>query len=186
MKMIRMVPIFLSGIILLLAGYWVGFRQGKQQRTMLAEPRVVSAVDEFALRSQCASLGRKILEGNVIGPALTQRQVSHYDPDSNRCYVELDVQTADLNLPQEQSTRARYLYDGQTTQFLAYATVKGERRAADVFFDGWTELARKLGMADPSAYPADKGNPKMDFDVVQTFIEKVMQENRGRSLKRDR
>src|SRR3990172_1063562 len=58
-----------------------------------------TATEVFRLRSECAKLGEKILENNTVGSAVTQSQVSHYDPQTNRCYVELTVQTADLGTP---------------------------------------------------------------------------------------
>jgi hypothetical protein len=43
-----------------------------------------------------AALGDKVLEGNIIvGTGLSQSQVSHYNERTNRCYVELTIQTAD-------------------------------------------------------------------------------------------
>ena len=42
--------------------------------------RKPSATEIFNLRSQCAELGEKIMDGNIIGVALGQEQVSHYDP----------------------------------------------------------------------------------------------------------
>jgi len=54
--------------------------------------------------------------------ALAQDQVSHYDPKTNRCYVELDVHQADLTRLDEYS--ARYLHDGQTGEILAWSQSK--------------------------------------------------------------
>jgi hypothetical protein len=65
------------------------------------------------------------MDDNVIGRALTQSQVSHYGPKSNRCYVQLDVMTADLIAPPEKSYRSTFPYDGQTGEILA--TVRNEQ-----------------------------------------------------------
>ncbi len=76
-----------------------------------------TATEVFNLRSKCAEFGEKILDGNIIGLALTQTQVSHYHPKTNRCYVELTVNMADLS--KYEDYYARHLYDGQTGELLA-------------------------------------------------------------------
>jgi hypothetical protein len=60
---------------------------------------------------------QKIMEGNNIGSALTQDVVTHYDPPTNRCYGELDVNTADLS--KFTDDYSRYVYDAQTGELLA-------------------------------------------------------------------
>ncbi len=81
-----------------------------------------TASEIFILRSKCAELGKNILEENVIGSALAQVQVSHYDPKTNRCYVELDVHMADLS--KYEDYHFRYLHDGQTGEMLAWSGSK--------------------------------------------------------------
>lgn len=84
-------------------------------------PRIVAlptATEIFNLRSKCAELGDKILENNFVGRALTQEVKSHYNPETNRCYVELDVHAADLS-KYEEYENSRYLFDGQTKDMLA-------------------------------------------------------------------
>ena len=72
---------------------------GCQKTPALTSNEVVfkapTGAEVFHLRSECAKFGEKIMDGNIIGPALYQDQVSHYNPKTNRCYVELDVQMAD-------------------------------------------------------------------------------------------
>ena len=75
-----------------------------------------TATEIFHLRSECAHLGQKILDGNFVGVALTEDQVSHYDPQTNRCYVQLTVQTADLSKSADYFSTT--LYDGQTGEIL--------------------------------------------------------------------
>ena len=89
-----------------------------------------SATELFELRSKCAALGEKILRENVIGSALTQSEVSHYDPKTARCYVELTVQNADITNPTITST---YLYDGQTKELLAFAQIEKNVRSCAVW-----------------------------------------------------
>jgi len=84
--------------------------------------QIPTATEVFQMRSECASLGQKILNKNIVGIALTQSQLSNYNPKTNRCYVELTVQTADLS--KEPEVMSRYLYDGQTEEMLAYTTIE--------------------------------------------------------------
>jgi hypothetical protein len=92
-----------------------------------------TASEVFRLRSECAHLGEKILEDNYVGPSLSQSQVSNYNERTNRCYVELTIQTAG-------STKALYihsvLYDGQTRELLAHALVQKDERSGMIFARG--------------------------------------------------
>jgi hypothetical protein len=94
-------------------------RDCKQEHLVQRTVQLPTAIEVFNLRSKCAELGQKILDGNTIGSALTQEQVSHYNPKTNRCYVELDVHTADLTKPW--TVDDRFLFDGQTSELLMFA-----------------------------------------------------------------
>jgi hypothetical protein len=61
-------------------------------------------------------MGEKLLAASVAsaGPAFTQEQVSHYEPRTAHCYVELYARGPDLT-----KDNIRYLYDGQTNELLA-------------------------------------------------------------------
>lgn len=83
-----------------------------------------TATEVFNLRSKCAELGQKVMDNNVVGIALTQDQVSHYDPKTNRCYVELTVQTADLSKAGDYFQQ--YFFDGQTGEMLA--SIRNDQR----------------------------------------------------------
>jgi hypothetical protein len=72
---------------------------------------------------------------NLVGNALTQSQISRYNPETNHCYVKLEVSTADLSTPQEKFIRDEFLYDGQTKEVLAYAYWDGNRKSAMIFSD---------------------------------------------------
>ena len=86
--------------------------------------RLPTASEVFHLRTACSEFGVKIMNENFIGRALTQDQVSHYDPKTNRCYVQLTVQSADMS----GKFFASYLYDGQTKEMLAFIQKKeGEK-----------------------------------------------------------
>ena len=91
-----------------------------------------TATEIFDLRSKCARLGDKIMEDNVIGPALTQSVVSNYNPQTNRCYVELTVHMADLSKFDEIYFRS--VYDGQTGEMLAWA--RKDKGKESGFFGG--------------------------------------------------
>src|SRR5262249_1715942 len=91
----------------------------------------LASAQDIQLRSACAVRGEQILEGNFIRSAVYQEQFSRYSPSTNRCYVEMRVQTGDLN---ESSDRfARYLYDGQTKEMLAFAQIQNGRKSGKVF-----------------------------------------------------
>jgi uncharacterized protein YqfB (UPF0267 family) len=84
-----------------------------------------TATEIFHLRSECGALGKKILDAhaNIIGQALEKSQISHYNPQTNRCYVQLTVLTADTTDPFPVIT-TNYLYDGQTDEILAVAQTR--------------------------------------------------------------
>jgi hypothetical protein len=57
--------------------------------------------------------------------------VSHYDPNTNRCCIQVTVHTADLDA--DNPYHATYLYDGQTREMLASATIKNGQKSGIVF-----------------------------------------------------
>jgi hypothetical protein len=48
-----------------------------------------TATEIFNLRTKCAELGDKILRLHPVSAPFTEEQTSHYDPKTNRCYVDL-------------------------------------------------------------------------------------------------
>jgi hypothetical protein len=90
-----------------------------------------TASEVFKLRSECVALGDSLLEANVIGPALAHEALSHYDPNTNRCYIEITVHTADLSA--KNPYYGTYLYDGQTREMLASFTTKNGEKSGLVF-----------------------------------------------------
>jgi hypothetical protein len=106
---------------------------GCQQKERMAEmpsgiSRAPTATEVFDLRSKCAALGERILENNPIGSALAQEQISHYNPQTNRCYIRLDVHSADFATPEDKFIREEFLYDGQTKELLAVASVRNGKQ----------------------------------------------------------
>lgn len=87
--------------------------------------RFATATEVFNLRSQCAKLGDVLLDEDVIGLALRKDVASHYNPKTNRCYVEVTVMPVDETSPDSSD----YLYDGQTKEMLAYMTTKAGKKA---------------------------------------------------------
>jgi hypothetical protein len=96
-----------------------------------SSPSTTTAV--FHLRSECAVLGEKILDTKIVGAALSKSQTSLYNPQTNRSYVELTVQTADTT--KTLSLLRRYLFDGQTGEMLTYAETKNSQPWSGMVFD---------------------------------------------------
>ena len=120
----------------------------KQTASCPNEPTVAppTATEVFHLRNECTELGRKIMEGNFIGIALTQTAESHYNPKTNRCYVKLEVSKANLNDPHYVSHT--YLYDGQTQQILAYTSVDGDKMYGIVYVDTGRQIKSSEDLFD--------------------------------------
>jgi hypothetical protein len=110
--------------------------------------RTPSATELFDLQSKCTAMGEKVMEGNVIGNALTQEQVSHYNPKDNRCYVKLDVHTANLTTPREDYMDSDYLYDGQSREMLAYISTRGDKRVGRIWDSGLLKLMQEKKQSD--------------------------------------
>lgn len=118
--------------------------------------RAPSATELFDLQSKCSLLGAKILEGNFIGKALTQEQVSHYNPKDNRCYVKLTVSSADLMTPPDKYTDDNFLYDGQSKEMLAYATGTGQKKASMVFDVSMKKILQEKKESDSDFYAVNE------------------------------
>jgi hypothetical protein len=111
----------------------------------------LAATEDVQLRSTCDAWAQQILEGNVIRSALYQEQFSRYSAMTNRCYVEIRVQTGELN---EHSDRfGRYLYDGQTREMLAFAQIQNGKKSGKVFdLHHRTTSFENAGWDDASEY----------------------------------
>jgi hypothetical protein len=121
-----------------------------------ANHQLPTATEVFQLRSLCAGLVDKLLDETTVGSALTKDQSSHYEPRSNRCYVELTIQTADATRPNPYINRV--LYDGQTKEMLAYARIERGKKVG-MIFDKQHRMAdptKNLGWDDASAYIDEK------------------------------
>ena len=132
-----------------------------RNRDIQISPRAYNlptATEVFRLRSECATLGQKILDNNTIGSALTQSQVSHYNPMTNRCYIQLTVQSADLG---SGSYFSNTLYDGQTGDILASATQQKGKKEYGNIFNGPT----KITVPNPS---------ETTFQSTNDYINEIM------------
>ena len=109
------------------------------------------AADRLPQNSACAAWGEQILEGNFIRSAVYQEQFSRYSPRTNRCYVEMRVQTGDLDDPSDRF--AQYLYDGQTREMLAFAQIQNGKKSGKVFdLHHRTTSFENAGWDDASGY----------------------------------
>jgi hypothetical protein len=122
--------------------------------------RSPTATEVFNLRSKCAELGEKIMKNTVIGDALKKDQVSHYEPKTNRCYVQLTVSNADPTKGDEHFQQ--YLLDGQTGQVLAAVRREKGTRSGEISID-------------PSPL---NGNPDELYVDASIFISKMMADDR--------
>jgi hypothetical protein len=92
-----------------------------------AKPSFVppSAEEAYRLQDDCNRRGAIVMKNNIIGSALTQEQVSRYNPTTNRCYVRLEVRPMVLN-DSNQFQLHTSLFDGQTGELLASFETKGD------------------------------------------------------------
>jgi hypothetical protein len=104
------------------------------------------------------------MEDNTIGAALTQSQVSHYDPRTNRCYVELTVHTVDTTGPK--AFYVRYLIDGQTKEHLAFASENKGIKSGTVF-------DKQYNRGKTSVFDVNIG-----WDYANSYIDQMMAEDR--------
>jgi hypothetical protein len=105
---------------------------------LVAKPNVPSFVpptaeQAYRLQDDCSRRGEAILRDNAIGSALTQEEVSRYNPTTNRCYVRLEVHGKVLS-EWEKYDHDTYLEDGQTGELLAFFMVKPDGKRSFLGF----------------------------------------------------
>ena len=96
----------------------------------------------------------------MIGSALTQEQVSHYNPIDIRCYVRLSVHTADLTTPRRNYISDNFLEDGQTGEILATIYFKGGKGTASIFDPSLSKMVK-----DPTLPTTDEVS-----DIMNKFV----------------
>jgi hypothetical protein len=122
--------------------------------------RSPTATEVFNLRSKCAELGEKIMQNTVVGDALKKDQVSHYEPKTNRCYVQLTVWNPDLAKGDDYFQQS--LFDGQTGQVLAAIRREKGTRSGEISVD---------------PYPPNGNSDELYIDASM-FISKMMADDR--------
>ena len=80
----------------------------------------------FHLRTECGELGQKLLTANILQSGLSHSYQSHYDITTNRCYVELNIFSADGTVDNDM------LYDAQTNEILATLQTQGDRPSGTI------------------------------------------------------
>ncbi|MGD0446255.1 MAG: hypothetical protein ABSA39_20160 [Edaphobacter sp.] len=137
--------------------FFCGCQKKAETKQVVQTFRAPSAAELFDLESKCNALGNKAMENNLIGSALTQSQLSHYNPADNRCYVLLNVSTADIGTPIEQFTSDYFLDDGQTGDILATRYCKGHNCTALVYDESLKNMVK-----NPSLPSEDEVRDLMD------------------------
>jgi hypothetical protein len=119
-----------------------------------------TATEVFNLRSRCAELGEKIMKNTVVADALKKDQISHYEPKTNRCYVQLTIWNPNLGKGDDYFQQS--LIDGQTGQVLAAIHREKGTRSGEI-----------------SIVPSPlNGNPDELYVDASIFINKMMADDR--------
>jgi hypothetical protein len=149
-----------------------------------------SATETFHLRSECVRLAQKIIDDDLHGPAVSVDGLSHYNPETNRCYVELDSTTYDarkpnFGRPNDVTEYRRSLYDAQTNDLLAFLVDHPRdsepHSVGMVFVDH--ERADDTSVQLPANASQDDGVKRMSeaaYNDTSTFIDKAMEDDRKR------
>jgi hypothetical protein len=117
-----------------------------------------TATEVFNLRTKCVQLAEKMLENLAHGPAITAWQASHYDPQTNHCYVQMTTQ----NIEDQNKSTSVNLYDGQTEDLLAFIKIERGRKAGIVF--DWRHTPKSLTNAG--------------WDDAKEYMDQMMTEDR--------
>jgi hypothetical protein len=101
-------------------------------KKVAAYPNGLTATEIFNLRSKCAELVDKQAQIlGLVGIALTSEVVSHYNPDTNRCYAET-VTTKNFSFTEKKPLPDNYLttslHDAQTKKLMMSAQQEGDKR----------------------------------------------------------
>lgn len=126
------------------------------------------ASEEFNLRGKCAALADDMAPTyGLVGVALTSQALSHYNPETNRCYVQIRVtKNFSYSYP---STPANYLsiavYDGQTKELLVSASQKGDASSginwtAQAFNDRYVTFDKASAEIDRLMQNRDSGQER--------------------------
>jgi len=122
--------------------------------------RSPTATEVFNLRSKCAELGEKIMEKTIAGNALKKDELSHYEPKTNRCYVQLTISNPNPTTGDENFEQS--LIDGQTGQVLAEIRRQKGTKSGRIY-------------VDPS--PLNGNSDELYLDT-SAFIKEMMEDDR--------
>lgn len=149
-----------------------------------------TATEVFHLRNECARLGQKMLAakedsaeagGSYSDWTYSFSGETHYNPETNRCYVEVDYVEYDKTRPSYEGFN-RDLYDGQTGDLLAHTeTVPAkdgiaEKHSAIVFVDHY-----RKGIPESDKLRGDawiKADLEDEYRDTQQFISGLMADDR--------
>ena len=161
-KLVLSIIIFI--LLIILTNNQIEIKRIKKQDLDLHMPQRVynlpTATEVFHLRQECVALGQKILDNNIVGAALTSSQVSHYNPVTNRCYIQLTTMSANLS----NDYFSNYLFDGQTGEMLASATKEKGKKEYGSIFSG----PAKTTVSDPS---------ETTFQSTNDYIGEIMNDD---------
>ena len=87
-----------------------------------------TATEVFNLRSRCVELADKMVQEFWNANNVSQWARSHYDPRTNRCYVEFNVEKKALYV-------SRSLFDGQTKDVIAFAEIYPNNKRSGKVYD---------------------------------------------------
>jgi hypothetical protein len=111
-----------------------------------------TATEVFHLRSECAALGEKLADNirAAYSPDVSiYDPISHYDPRTNRCYVQL--QSLFIDKKERVQHISTFLYDGQTRELLACARLKTDKQS--VLHDPHnSEILNRLQLSSDEAF----------------------------------
>ena len=151
-----------------------------------------SATEVFNLRSECVALGKKLLDEkeNEVEPSTriptyhwtySFSEASHYNPETNRCYVELDNNEGDKTRPLYEGF-LQDLYDGQTGDLLAHVeTVPAKDGIQEKHFGMVYVNHQRKGIEIGGALTGDawvKADLEDQYEDTQTFISDAMADDR--------
>jgi hypothetical protein len=154
-----------------------------------------TATEVFNLRSRCTELGQRFGNDYRLDPRTHDiiphdpreviKEVTHYDPRSNRCYVKTEY-TSYKPGSWKQEAYVHELYDGQTGELLAKTVVEApqdndpnflehQKRSGVILLDNWQEFCCGLGIT-ASQMPAASGN--YNYELAALVIDRAMADDR--------
>ncbi|SRR6266404_3155466 len=131
----------------------------------LAEAKPPSPYDLFNLRTACSGLGDKLLEKLPSRKGIEKTQSAHYNPKTNRCYVEAFFNSKDMAMPG--FIFERVLYDGQSTELLARALLNDRDKISD---------GKSGYVKDPKHQKTTESN--RGWDDANTYMDELLEEKK--------